>query len=50
MLQRETQKQQRLGQTLNNKFGSKMTIKKYNNSRDIIVEFENGYNVNTKIL
>lgn len=33
----------RIGEVNYNKFGSKMKIIEYNNSSDIIVEFENGY-------
>lgn len=38
----------RVGEQKKNKWGSLMTIVKYNNAKDIVVEFENGYKVNTQ--
>ena len=38
---------ERIGEVNFNKYGSKMTIIKYNNAKDIEVEFENGYITNS---
>ncbi|UGO47839.1 HNH endonuclease [Bacillus phage vB_BanS_Skywalker] len=38
----------RLGETNYNRYGSKMTIVEYNNASDIVVEFDNGYKINTQ--
>jgi hypothetical protein len=37
----------RTGEITYNKYGSKITIVKYNNNKDITVEFDNGYEVKT---
>jgi hypothetical protein len=41
--EREDQQIQRLGETIYNNYGSKITIIKYNKTNDIVVQFDNGY-------
>lgn len=44
----ESKSNQRIGEIEVNTFGSKMKIIKYNNAKDMVVEFENGYKTNAQ--
>ena len=49
-IEKAKQKQERIGSTNYNNFGSKMTIIKYTNTSNILVKFENGYTVKANYL
>lgn len=44
----ESKSNQRIGEIKVNTFGSKMKIIEYNNAKDIVVEFEDGYKTNAQ--